>query len=95
MTNLAYSRADFAESKSLSWNSKYQLKEVLITNHTNQIQYSYDVLGRKVSRTAGILPADAEQYAYNGNQVAADLYGSGKLIRTYTWGPGKRGARDP
>jgi len=52
------------------------------------IQYSYDVLGRKVSRTAGISPAEVEHYIYNGNQIAADLDENGDLIRTYTWGTG-------
>jgi RHS repeat-associated protein len=76
---------------SLTWDERYRLTEVqLSTSNIPQstVSYSYDVLGRKVSRTAGFQPAEVEQYVYSGNQIAADLDENGDLLRAYTWGPG-------
>jgi RHS repeat-associated protein len=77
-------------SLALSWNEKYQLTSA-VQDSLFDIQYSYDVLGRRTSRF--VVPpsggaTNVEHYIYNGNQVAADLDGSGNVIRTYTWGPG-------
>jgi RHS repeat-associated protein len=79
---------------SLAWNEKYQLTSVKGRDGSPQpsVSYTYDVLGRRVSRTVtgGGDPGstNSEFYVYTGNQVAADLDASGNLLRTYTWGPG-------
>jgi len=75
---------------SLQWDERYRLTSVEGRDGSPQpsVSYSYDVLGRKVSRTAGVSPAEVEYYVYNGHQVAADLDGNGNVIRSYTWGPG-------
>ena len=71
----------------LGWDERYRLTSA-VRDSVFDIQYSYDVLGRKISRTAGVSPATVERYVYNGNQIAADLDGSGNLLRTYIWGTG-------
>ncbi len=47
--------------------------------------YEYDVLDRRVSRIEG---TTTNYFIYDGDQVAADLDGSGNLLRTYVWGQG-------
>lgn len=74
-------------SIALEWDERYRLTFVKSVQSVD-VSYEYDVLGRKVSRTAGVSPAEAEHYVYNGNQIAADLDGSGNLLRSYTWGSG-------
>ncbi|WP_372808806.1 DUF6531 domain-containing protein, partial [Pontiella sp.] len=71
----------------LEWDERYRLTSA-VRDSLFDIRYSYDVLGRKVSRIAGGSPATAEYYIYNGNQVVADLDASGNLLRTYVWGKG-------
>jgi RHS repeat-associated protein len=79
---------------SLAWNEKYQLTSVKGRDGSPQpsVSYTYDVLGRRVSRTVagGGDPGstNTEFYVYNGNQVATDLDAHGNLLRSYTWGPG-------
>jgi len=74
----------------LQWDERYRLTSVEGGDGSPQpsVSYTYDVLGRKISRTAGILPAEVEHYIYSGNQIAADLDENGDIIRSYTWGPG-------
>jgi RHS repeat-associated protein len=83
VTNIAYTGAEYAKSISLGWNAQYQLTNAGAAS--NLVQYRYDVLGRRESRTEG---TNVEQYVYDGNQVIADLDGSGNILRSYTWGPG-------
>lgn len=72
---------------SLGWNAKYELTSV--TSATSAVEYSYDVLGRRASRTChSSLATNEECFVYSGNQVVADLDASGNILRTYTWGPG-------
>jgi len=72
-----------ASARTLVWNEKYQLTSV--SSATYKVNYSYDVLGRRIGRTAG---TNSESYVYNGNQVVADLDANGTLLRTYAWGTG-------
>jgi len=74
----------------LQWDERYRLTSVEGRDGSPQpsVSYSYDVLGRKVSRTAGVSPAEVEYYVYNGHQIVADLDGNGDITRSYTWGPG-------
>jgi RHS repeat-associated protein len=72
---------------SLEWDERYRL--VNVDAASCRIAYAYDVLGRKVSRTACFQQAtNVEHYVYSGNQVVADLDGDGNLLRTYVWGSG-------
>ena len=71
----------------LDWDERDRL--VNVDAASSRIAYEYDVLNRRISRTSiagGI--TNVEFYVYNGNQVAADLDGSGNLLRTYIWGQG-------
>jgi RHS repeat-associated protein len=70
-------------NRSLQWNEKYQLTSV--SSVSSVVNYSYDVLNRRVSRTDG---ANMERYVYDGNYVVADADASGNVLRTYTYGPG-------
>jgi len=75
---------------SLSWDERYRLTSV--TTATAVVSYEYDVLNRRVSRIESEIsnPSSAitNWFVYNGNQVIADLDGSGNLLRTYVWGAG-------
>lgn len=83
VTNIAYDGTQYAQNISLGWNSQYQLTSAGAAS--NLVQYSYDVLDRKISRVEG---TNVEYYVYAGNQVVADVDASGNLLRTYVWGPG-------
>ncbi|MCK4565531.1 MAG: RHS repeat-associated core domain-containing protein [Verrucomicrobia bacterium] len=67
----------------LEWDERYRLTSV--DDASSFVEYTYDVLGRKTTRTEGI---DVEHYVYDGNQIVADLDASGNLLRTYVWGTG-------
>jgi RHS repeat-associated protein len=83
LTNISYSGTEYSDSKSLGWNAQYQLTSV--SSVYSVVNYSYDVLGRRDSRTDG---TNTEHYIYNGNQVVADVDSNGNLLRSYVWGPG-------
>jgi RHS repeat-associated protein len=98
VTNIAYTGADYAQTTKLGWDSQYRLASVTSVSSAcpelaeRVVNYSYDVLGRRMSRTVagGGDPGftNVEHYVYAGDQVVADLNASGNLLRTYTWGPG-------
>ncbi|WP_372845273.1 RHS repeat-associated core domain-containing protein [Pontiella sp.] len=67
----------------LDWDERYRLKSV--DGASCSVAYEYDVLGR---RTARFDNNSTNYYVYSGNQIVADLDGSGNLLRTYVWGPG-------
>ncbi|MBO4714683.1 MAG: RHS repeat-associated core domain-containing protein, partial [Verrucomicrobia bacterium] len=75
-------------SLSLSWNGEYQLTEVAVdsTANYNYIYYTYDSLGRKLSR----MDNDTwEYYIYDGMNLVADYDAYNyRITRTYTYGPG-------
>ncbi len=79
VTNMANSTG---ESLSLDWDERYRLSS--ITSASSVVDYSYDVFGRKTSRTAG---NSTELYLFNGHHVVADLDSSRWLKRTYGYGP--------
>ena len=68
---------------SLEWDERYRL--VSVTSAYSVVTYSYDVLGRRTTRTEG---STTSHFVYDGNQIIADLDDSGNLLRTYTWGAG-------
>ena len=70
---------------SLEWDERYRLENVQITNSTNQIQYTYNVLGRRISR---IENGTANYFVYDDNHVVADLNPDKYLLRTYGYGLG-------
>ncbi len=72
----------------LGWDERYRLKSVQSAQSVD-VSYEYDVLNRRTSRSSiagGI--TTVEHYIYNGNQITADLDGSGTLLRIYVWGTG-------
>ncbi len=76
---------------SMEWDERYRLKRFVVPPLGGSVEYEYDVFGRRVSRS-DIPPegglTNVEHFIYNGNQVVADLDGSGNLLRTYVWGSG-------
>jgi len=83
VTDIAYAGTDYNESLSLNWNAQYQL--VSVDEVSSLVEYSYDVLERRINRTEG---TNVEHYIYSGNHVVADLDETGGLLRTYVYGPG-------
>ena len=79
----ALNRANKVDITSLSWDCEYQLTNVVAGAAT--VRYTYDVAGRKASRTEGGV---TERYLYDSIHVVADTDNSGSLLRTYTYGPG-------
>lgn len=75
---------DTAGTRSLAWNSQYQLTAVS-TNGTTVEAYSYDSLGRKVATTTA---GETTYHVYDGMHMVADLDYSGGLVRSYQPGPG-------
>lgn len=69
---------------SLEWDERYRLT-FAVQDSVFDIQYSYDVYGRKMSRTSG---SDTEYYVYDGLHIVADLDEDKNLLRTYSYGPG-------
>jgi len=77
----------YSDSLALEWDKRYRL--VNVDAASSRIAYGYDVLNRRTSRTSiagGI--TNVEHFVYNGNQIIADLDGSGNLLHTYIWGAG-------
>jgi len=89
VTELTRNSQTNISSLSLSWDGEYQLKEATVIdqgNNYNFVSYEYDSLGRKISR----LDNDTyEYYIYDGMNLVADYdANNGRIIRTYTYGPG-------
>ncbi len=70
-------------SLTLSWDERYRLKSV--TSATSAVEYSYDVLGRRISRVENGI---TNYFVYDGGQVVADLDENENILRSYTWGAG-------
>jgi RHS repeat-associated protein len=71
-------------AQTLAWDSRYRLTSVTNAD-TSVVSYSYDVLNRKISRTAN---GSTEHYAYAGPHIIADLRPDKSLKRVYQWGAG-------
>ena len=69
---------------SLEWDERYRLTSA-VRDSVFDIQYSYDVLGRKASRTENGI---TERYLHEGNHVVADLYDNLWYHRVYAYGSG-------
>lgn len=74
----------------LEWDERYRLKSVKSAQSVD-VSYAYDVLDRRVSRLE--IPPEGGttnlvHFIYDGNQIVADLDGSGNLLRTYVWDVG-------
>ncbi len=67
----------------LDWDERYRLTSAV--SATFSVSYAYDVLDRRISRIEG---STTNYFVYDGNQVVADLDGSGSIIRSYVWGTG-------
>ncbi len=50
--------------------------------------YSYDYMGRRVSKTVYGSPDVTTKYCYDGDQVIAEYDGSDNLLRKFIYGPG-------
>lgn len=83
-TNIAHTGAGgYSNNLALKWDERYRLTSA--NDSTSLVEYGYDVLGRRVFRTAG---GTTEYYVYNGGQIVADVDASGNLLRSYVWGMG-------
>lgn len=66
------------------WNLLGQLTSV-VTSAGDSVAYGYNGLGTRVRRTvAGV----TTRYRYDGDDLAAEVDGSGNRIRTYAYWPG-------
>jgi RHS repeat-associated protein len=74
----------------LEWDERYRL--IAVTSGSAVVNYSYDVLGRRVSRTmtSPQNPGNTNRtcFVFDGNRIVADLDAAGRLLRTYVWGRG-------
>jgi RHS repeat-associated protein len=77
-----FNRANKVDISSLSWNCVYQLTDAVVGS--SSVAYTYDVMGRKASRTQGGV---TEHYLYDEDHVVADTDNNGSFLRTYTYGP--------
>jgi RHS repeat-associated protein len=80
VTNLV---RETAPAVTLQWDGQYRVTAAQVS--TNTVSYSYDPLGRRVSRTEN---AQTERYIHDGAHIITDTDDAGTLLRTYTHGPG-------
>ena len=85
LTNIQYKGKDYSQSLGLTWDGQYQLTAAT-TNGAVAERYGYDATGRRLWIWDGT--AGTNWFAYDGNQVIADLNSTGELARSYVWGPG-------
>lgn len=57
-------------------------------NDTAVASYSYDYMGRRISKTVYGSPDVTTKYCYDGDQVIAEYDGSDNLLRKFIFGPG-------
>lgn len=71
-------------NRTLVWDAENRLIEVK-NGTTSIVTYTYDALGRRISRTAG---SGTTLYLYDGWNCIAEYTGTNhELGRSYTWGP--------
>jgi len=70
-------------SVTYAYNLEQQLAEVLTPEH--KLQYRYDPLGRRIERFVNGSPT---HYVYDNEDIIAMLDGEGKVLQTFTHGPG-------
>lgn len=84
VTSIVYGAEGSTNTWSLSWNGRYELVAVAedgVLVESNR----YDVLGRRIA----VVDAEGTNwFVHDGAQVVADLDATGKVLRTYVWGPG-------
>ena len=68
----------------LTWNGQYQLTSVS-TNGIVAESYTYDPFGRRFSTTSG---GTTLRHVYDGIHCVADIDSVGRVVKSYTWGPG-------
>ncbi|MCM2268200.1 MAG: hypothetical protein NDI60_10560 [Elusimicrobiales bacterium] len=66
-----------------TYNLEQQLAEVLTPEH--RFQYKYDPLGRRLGKSVDGSPT---HYIYDNEDIIAMLDGEGKVLQTFTHGPG-------
>ncbi len=66
------------------WNALGQLRSV-VTPAGDSVSYGYNGLGTRVRRTLG---SSTIRYLYDGDDLAAEVDGSGNRIRSYVYWPG-------
>jgi len=73
------------------WDFENRLKQVTLPNG-NVVTYKYDALGRRVERSASVVPplpvTTRERYIYDGADVIRDMDGNGVPLADYLNGPG-------
>jgi len=84
LTNFQYSGKDYVHNVGLTWNGQYQLAAAS-TNGVAAEQYGYDAAGRRIFIVQG---GTTNWMVYDGNQVVAEVDGSGNLKKAYVNGTG-------
>jgi RHS repeat-associated protein len=84
VTSIVYRAEGNTNTWTFSWNGRYELvaaAEDGVMVESNK----YDALGRRIA----VVDADGTNwFVLDGAQVVADLDATGKVLRTYVWGPG-------
>jgi YD repeat-containing protein len=70
------------------YDCKNRLTDVNDQNDTAVASYSYDYLGRRMSKTVYGSPDVTTKYCYDGDQVIAEYDGNDNLLRKFIYGPG-------
>lgn len=65
-----------------------RLTDVNDQSDTAVASYSYDYLGRRISKTVYGSPDVTTKYCYDGDQVIAEYDGGDNLLRKFIYGPG-------
>jgi RHS repeat-associated protein len=65
-----------------------RLTDVNDQSDTAVASYSYDYLGRRISKTVYGSPDVTTKYCYDGDHVIAEYDGSDNLLRKFVYGPG-------
>jgi RHS repeat-associated protein len=84
-------KTDASGTTQYVWDFENRLKQVTLPNG-KVVTYKYDALGRRVERSASVVPplplTTTEHYIYDGADVIRDTDGNGITLADYLNGPG-------
>jgi RHS repeat-associated protein len=85
VTNIAYRGKDYSQTLGLTWDGQFQLTAAA-TNGVAVERYGHDAFGRRVWTWDAA--NGTNWHVYDGPHVIADLNATGRVVKTYVWGPG-------
>ena len=78
-------KTDSTGTTSYTWDFENRLTSVTLPGTGGTVNFKYDPFGRRIEKIA---PAGTTIYAYDGDNVVAELGGGGNLLAYYTQGEG-------